>query len=480
MSVRRSLAWTYSAQGLSFLISFSSTIVVARLVTPRDFGIFAMAGAVAIVINVLMQFGLAKYITREAEIGLEKLRAVFTVNVFMSLLYCGSLLIGALVARHMIGSDEVADFLLVFAIFPLFAMMEFIPAALSARDMKFGLIAVATVTRAVVVAGTTVALALLGYAYMSFAWAQVVTSLATALIFNVAVWRPEVWRLRFRGLRSIAQFGAQMIGISGINQFNVRGGEMALGSLLGLTSLGFYSRASSLPQTIYQNVLGPGSNVIFSKLAADLRETGAIHDTYVRFMRLLLALMWPMLLGIAVLAQPVIFVLYGSQWQEAAVPLALLAIATAATAALGLTGEVFILRGETGRQIRIEAIRAALGISIFIGGAMISLTMAAAARIAEALLAFLLYRRSLLRLVGGPRGPLRMIYLEAVLAAGLAIAPSFALMVWWSWSPNTPIAQIALAVLLGIAAWALFLVWRRHPLYLEVVNLLKVRRTPPG
>jgi hypothetical protein len=55
MSVRRSLAWTYIAQIICFAISFGSTVIIARLVSPRDFGIFAMAGAATTIINLLMQ-----------------------------------------------------------------------------------------------------------------------------------------------------------------------------------------------------------------------------------------------------------------------------------------------------------------------------------------------------------------------------------------------------------------------------------------
>ena len=247
MSIRRSLAWTYSAQAASFVVTFASTVVVARLVSPRDFGIFAMATAATTIINVFMQFGLAKYLLREADLSLDTLRSVFTVNVIMSLIYTGAVFLGGIAAAQGFGSAEVGQFLIVFAIFPLFAMMEFVPAALCAREMKFGVIAALAVVRAIVMAAVTLTLAYKGFAYMSFAWAQVAAWFATSICFNIIVWRPDVWRLRFRGIQSILQFGAQMIGISGVTQLGTRAGEMFLGSMLGLAPLGLYTRASSRP-----------------------------------------------------------------------------------------------------------------------------------------------------------------------------------------------------------------------------------------
>lgn len=471
MSVRRSLVWTYGAQAASFFITFASTVVVARLVTPRDFGIFAMAGAVTTIINVFMQFGLARYVMREEELTRDLLRSLFTVNVLMTLLYVGSILIGAAAAGRLFGSEEVARFLFVFALFPLFAMMEFMPAALCAREMRFGVISAISVVRAVVLAASTIGFALLGFAYMSFAWAQVLTYAATAIAFNCVLWRPDVWKLRFAGIRAIMGFGVQMIGVSGIAQLNTRAGEMTLGSLLGLNSLGLYSRASGLPATLHASIFGAGSNVVYSKLSSEARGGGTFHDTYLRFMRLLLGLLWPMMLGIAILAQPIILILYGEKWQAAATPLSLLMIAAAITVAIGMTTEIFILRHQSARQFRIELARAIFGYAAFAAGAAMNLTLAAAARVIEAMFAFQLYRKPMIELLGAEKSSLQRLYVEGVSLTLAAVAPALLLMLWTGWSPATPLPLIAAAILLGVVGWAVLLVRFRHPLFEECARL---------
>jgi O-antigen/teichoic acid export membrane protein len=476
MSVRLSLVWTYLAQISAFMITFGSTIVVARLVSPRDFGIFAMATAATTIINIFMQFGLAKYIMREAELSVGLLRSLFTVNVFLSLFYVGAILIGAMFAERFAGSADVGRFLYVFAFFPLFAMMEFIPEALCSRDGRFGVISLLSVLRAIVIALTTLVLAWQGFAYMSFAWAQVFAWAATAICFNVLIWRPDVWRLRFKGVRDILHFGSQMIGIRGLSQLGTRGGEIALGSFLGLTSLGLYSRAAGLPNTLLNNVFGAAGNVIFSRMSLELRETGQLHQTYIRFMRLLLGVMWPMMFGIAVLAGPVIHLLYGAKWQAAATPLSFLALATAATIALGLASEVFILRHETKQQFVLEAVRTGVGLLLFVGGAMISLTAVAAAKLGEALVAFAIYRAPIRRLLGAPEQALRKIYMESLMLGSVAALPSLLLMLSSDFSPATSLPAIIGAVGLGVFFWAVLLWRRQHPLaaeFMSVVNRLR-------
>lgn len=471
MSVRRSLIWTYAAQIICFVISFGSTVIIARLVSPRDFGIFAMAGAATTIINILMQFGLAKYIMRSTETDRAFLRPVFTVNVMMTFLYVGSILVGAVASEKFFGSIEVGQFLLIFALFPIFAMFEFVPAALAAREMRFGLAASMAVLRAVVMASTTIILALRGYGFMSFAWAQVLSWVATSACYNIAIWRPDVWKPSFVGIREIIRFGGQMIGISGVSQLSARGGDMVLGSFLGLASLGLYNRASSLPTQFYGSIYGAGANVLFSQLSKELRETSSLHASYLRFMRLIMGALCPALFGLAVLANPVIFYLYGQKWQAAAAPLALLSISYGITLAVGMTAEVFILRHRTQQQFMIETIRAVTGFLLFSAGSAISITFAAGAKVAESILAFILYRKPMNELVGGPDGALQQIYIEALLLIVAAVSPAMALMLWFGWSPTTPLIHISIAIFAGIASWALLLVRLRHPIFLECARV---------
>jgi O-antigen/teichoic acid export membrane protein len=477
MSLRLSLTWTYLATGLNFVIAFGSAVVVARLVSPRDFGIFGMAIAITTVINVFMSFGLAKYIMREEKADRDLLRSLFTVNAALTAVYIAAILLGAACAFKVSDSPEVGRFLLVFCLFPAIGMFEFIPSALNARNARFGLISAISILRAVVLTATTIGLAVLGYAYMSFAWGTVIASFATTVASNAVCWRPDVWKPRLAGFRTILRFGADMVGISGFNQLSARFGEMALGSLLGLATLGLYTRASSLPTQLYANIYGAGSNVIFSRLSREVRETGSFHESYGRFMRLILGLLWPAMTGCAVLAQPLVHLLYGAKWQEAALPLALLMLAAAVTLAIGMSAEVFVLRHETRRQLKIESFRSVAGFLLFVGGAMISLPVAAAAKLVEAVVAFVLYRQPMDRLVAGPAGQLNSVYLESLLLSAAATFPSLILMAWSDWSPTTPIALVLAAVLAGSLCWAAFLIWKRHPIASEAIRAGRLIRT---
>lgn len=453
-------------------MGFGSSIIVARLVTPRDFGIFGMAVAITTIINVLLQFGVSHYIMREREINRDILRSLFTVNSSLTLVYFVAIHVAALVCIHS-RSPEVGHFLQLFSLWPLISMFESIPNALCAREMRFGVISAISFLKAFVMFSVTIVFAYLGFAYLSFAWASVISALVTATAYNVVCFRPDIWKPRFVDFKKLVHFGIDMVGVGGLSQLSARGGEMALGTLLGLTSLGLYTRASNLPTTIYVNVYGVSTNVVFSRLSRDFRERGSFHETYFRFMRLLLGVLWPAMLGVAVLAEPLVHVLYGSRWQSAALPLALLMCATAVTLAIGMSAEVFVLRHQTRKQAKLEAARAVLSLALFIGGALISLPMAAAAKLAEVLLAYLVYRRLMDDLVGGPKGALEAVYAEALLLSTGAIAPPLVLMIYRDWTPSVSLLEMFAAVASGMMIWCFLLVLRQHPIIEEAKILLR-------
>lgn len=471
MSVRRSLAWSYSGQALNFLVAFGSSVIIARLVSPRDFGVFAMAGALSALLGLVFGLGLAGYIVREKEVDRGLLRSAFTVSACITLVFSGLLLASGFLAKHVFGSPDVGDFLLVYAFSPLIQMLEFIPHAMCSRHMRFKAISMISVLRTATLAAVTVVLAWWGYGHMSFAWAAIAAAGASSLAYNLFFWKETVFRPRFTGFRKILTFGMQMVSINGFHSMNLRFGEMVLGSWLGLAALGLFSRAANLANQLNSNIYGVATSVIFVKMSADFREKGQFHDTFLRALRILLAVVWPMMLGLAVLAGPVIQTLYGARWIGAAQPLTFLMLAYFIILGIGMHWEVFVLRKETALQTRIEAVRAIGGFTMFCAGCLISLPAAAAARLCEAVLAYFLYRPHMDRLIGTTRGQLDRLYLECLALSAIAVAPSLALMGWTGFDPETPILWVAATVMLGILGWAIALLRLRHPILDELQRL---------
>ena len=115
-------------------------------------------------------------------------------------------------------------------------------------------------------------------------------------------------------------------------------------------------------------------------------------------------------------------------------------------------------------------------IALFAAGALISLPAAAGAKLAEAVLAFALYRKPMTKLIDGPAHKPRGVYIEGLWLSLAATLPSLALMSWTGWSELTPLPMLIASIGLGGILWAGLLWQQQHPIALEVARLLQ--RTP--
>lgn len=473
MSVRRALAWSFLGQFASFVLSFGGSVIVARLLNPRDMGIYAIAAASVGMINVVSTFGTGAYVVRATTLGTRTVDTAFTINAILALIVTATIMCAGAASTILFGEPAVGRILPWLGVGPLMGILEFRPSAMLMRDMELRTISVLSTAKGLVNVVFTIGAAYRGHSYMSMAYGSVASALAGPLLLTILARRHFSIRLSLLEWRPIATFGFRMMSISGVAIVTARLSDIILGRLLGVAALGLYSRASSVSNLLFENVYGAATRVVFVQLATDYRNKGTLSDSFLRGFDMIIAAMWPIIAGLSILAGPFFFIIYGEKWLGAALPLSLLMIAQFIVLSFGMNWELFVLRDETARQTKIELLRATIGTAIFTVGCSIGLAFAAVGRIAEAITGFLLYRSHVARL-----SSLRPVVLRAVLARGLmlamaACAPSLFLMLGSGWSPRTAPALIALAIVFGIGLWLLTLKYLRHALYDEIARLVR-------
>lgn len=477
MSVRKSLAWSYGGQAFTFIVTFASSVIVARLLGPEEIGIFAIGMATYGILSIFTTFEIGTYLLREGDLTKSMIRRVYSVNTLMNLLL-SALTVGAgLIATFYMGESEIGAVLMVSALGPLLGAFEFVPSTLYKREMNYGILTRVGMIRTVINSVTIVACAYAGLGPISPAIGPLVAGVYSLTYLNFRRRADIVLRPTREGLKPIVVFGFQMMSINGVAALTQRVSEIILGRVLGLAALGLYSRASTLAGLVWANVYGLATGVVFIKLSDDLRDTGSMRDTFVRSIRFITAIIWPLVIGLAVLARPAIHILYGDKWMGAAAPLSILMIGQFVALAFGMNWELFVLRRETATQTRYELIRSAIGLAAFTIGSFFSITAAACGRLAEVATGYFLYRPHIDRLAGTEKGELERVFGESLLLTFLAVGPSLGLMMWTGWAANTPPSLIAAAVAVGAIGWLAMLIMRDHPLFAEMRMLLAKARS---
>jgi O-antigen/teichoic acid export membrane protein len=475
MSYKRHLAWMSLSQACFFAVQFVGSVIVARLLTPYDFGVYAIALAITGILSTLQAFGLNGFIVREQELGPGITRSVFTINLLLSFILAGLIAGLSPLGGRVMHEDGVRRVMLLLAILPVLGALEFLPATHLERAANFKAIALVNMGRIVAAQLVTVGLAFKGCSFMSLAFGQIAASIFSAAAYTAIGRRHVSFSLGLSDWRRVLSFGLNMLAISGVNAIAARLSEAILGRWIGLGALGLYARASNLNNMVWDNIHMVIGRVVFIDLAAQTRSGASLRATYLTLVEVLTALLWPAFAGLAIVSGPFILLIYGPRWVAAAHPLAMLSVAAMLLVAISMTWELFVVSGETTQQARLEVLRTGVGLVMFAVGCLFGLTTAAAGRIGEAAFSIWLYRPHLDRMTQTHTRDFAAIYGRSAALTAMTVAPAGVVMLLHGGSEHTPLLWLAPAIGLGGLIWILALFLMRHPLAMEALRLAGAR-----
>ena len=313
-TVARSTRQTAVAQGLTQVLRLASSIVLARLLTPSDFGVVAVALVVASILDQVKDVGTGSAVIQRHEVDQVLLNSVFFLNAVMGTLACAILVVLAEPLASALGNPTAAPVVRAFGVITLVTSFGHIHQSLLKRSMRFGAVSVIAIISATVSVVVSITAALLGLNY----WALVVGSAASALVGTVALWVLDPWRptahASMAGLRSIWAFSWNLF-LSNILFFTwSQTDKVIVSRFAGASGLGTYTMAQrfvTTPLAALSTVIGEVTFPAFSRRQDD---NAALRAGFTRSSSVIALVTFPMMLGAAVIAAPMVDVLLGPKW----------------------------------------------------------------------------------------------------------------------------------------------------------------------
>ncbi len=360
-------AFTLIGQFLQFGLTAGAAIVLARLLTPADFGLVAMGMTVIEFTNLILDLGLPSSVQYQKQITKAQIDTLFWFNLgFAVILAMAVVALGPAVA-WMYNEPLLIGLLPVLACTLIFFGPSIQHEAVLKRQLRFGTIAVASSVGTFAGVVASIALALRGAGYWALAAHMPVEALVRSTWLYVAGgWHPG--RPRFgTGLWPMLRYGGDVIGNRLVN-FLGKGLDRILISVFGgASSVGLYSLADrwayGSQQMIYARLLGVALSG-FSRVRDDVER---YRNYYRRGMRLLWTFMFPILAGVALEAEAVMAVLAGDQWDGAVPILRWLSLAALALSINHTTKWTLLAEGRSRAQLvwgSIQAVITAMCIAI--------------------------------------------------------------------------------------------------------------------
>jgi len=329
MQLRKSLLITFLSSNASTVVMFGVTLVLARLLSPADIGVFSIAVVFINIVAVFRDFGINAYLVREQHLTPAKVRSALGLVLVLSWVLAAGLYVAANPVATFYGQPGIADVLHVLTFSFLLVPYASVLSALLMRDMEAGKSAFVATVSTLVYSCTCIALALLGFSYMAMAWANVANLLTNIACLLYVRPKDVVLTPSFKGWRAPIRFGSGDILGNLITATNNALPDLLLGKMGGAHQVGLYSRANGLVG-IFQQVAGPAVRYnALPFIAKNHHANVPLSPLLTTATSYLTGLAWPAFAVVAVFAEDVITTLYGAQWLGAA-PLVVVLSASAA------------------------------------------------------------------------------------------------------------------------------------------------------
>lgn len=477
LTPRRALAWSLAERYGSFLVTLGSTMLLARLLTPTQVGIYSMCAALLAVAAILRDFGTSEYLIQAREPDPQRLRAAWC----LALLTAWTLAALIWFVRHALaawfGEPQVAAVLAVMALQFVLLPLSSPAFALLNRALAFRRIFWLQTANNISTASVAVVLALLGWGPLALAAGPLAGVLMQTLLIGWLAPRgsfPFPWptALLQHG-REVLRYGLAYMGARLIETLGRNVHEPVIARRFDFEAVGLYSRAQGLVEMFHTHVAEAVVRVSTPAFAQAHREGQPLGPALARATALYTSVCWPFFGFIALCAPEIIHLLFGRQWAAAAPLASLLALAALPAALYEMVPQLLSATGHVRRRLRLAAWVAPAHIAGVLLAALHSLQAVAAVSFFSSLL-MLALARSQLRAVLGLRyrallGPSAASLGLALGAGGVMFATAWGLRQLGGPAP----AVLGGTLLGGAAAWWACARALNHPALHELSALAK-------
>ena len=356
------------AQAASFALRVGSLMVLARLLSPKDFGLVGMVTAFTGVLTLFRDFGLSAAAVQRTTVTEEQISTLFWINV----------LLGALLALVALGmAPAIAAFYREPRLFGVTAVLAagFLfnaagtqHSALLQRQMRFTALAVISVVSLTVGTAVGIGGARAGYGY----WALVMMTITSPLIATIGFWLTTGWvpgmPQRRAGIRSMMHFGGALTFTGLLVYVGYNAEKVLIGRFWGADAIGIYGRAYQLVSIPTENLNSAVGEVAFSALSRLQDDPVRLRSYFLKGFSLVLGLTLPVTIACGLFADDIVFVLLGPKWKDAAAIIRLLSPTIAIFAIINPLGWLIFSIGLVARGMKAAPVLAAIMIAGYVIG----------------------------------------------------------------------------------------------------------------
>lgn len=471
MSTRKSLFFSFLDRYASLAISVVSSMVIARLLTPAEIGVFSVTMVLLMFVSTFRDMGAGQYLVQEKELTTERIQAVWAVQLGLGLGLACLVLLASYPVSVFYKEPRMRDIMLVVALNYAVNPFGSLTYAWLMREMRFESVALMRFSAAL--SGTLVStwMAWKNYGPISLAFGSLASTVVNALMAVYFRPRSFPWLPGVGEVKRVLTFGSKLTASSLVNVIAGSAPELVLGKLQDLTAVGLYSRAMGLVLMFYRLFVDAVGAVCLPWFARQSREQGSFVDPFLKATAYVTAFGWSFCLAVICLAHPIVRAMYGHQWDQSVDLARVLAVAIAISVPASLCQTALLSSGAVTVIARVTVFSALQSLAFVALGAWQGLMALGVALIASAAVSAVIWLRATCKHIGLPLFRLLpTLRLSAAVALLAAIGPALALWVYGPY-PESFVMPLALGGVGGLVGFVVGVMVFNHPLQEEIMAI---------
>jgi len=387
LSNGKSFFWSaierFSVQAVQFIFQ----IILARLLSPSDYGLIAMLAIFMAIAQTFIDSGFTNALIKKLDRTDKDFSTVFYFNLFISIVIYILLYLGAPFIAKFYRTSDLTDITRVYMLsLPIIALGAIQRTQFTIK-VNFKDQAIASFSGALAGGIVGIILATQGYG----AWALVGSALATNIVTTIIFWIRSTWRPRWEfslvSLRTMFSFGSKLLFSGLLNTAYTNLYQFVIGRRFNKQDLGYYSRADQFAQFPSSNITGIMQRVTYPILCTIADDDEKLLAAYRRYIKLAAYIIFPLMIGLAAIAKPLINVVLGQKWQFASIILQILCFSYLWYPIHAINLNLLMVKGRSDLFFRVEIIKKVVGICILLIVMNFSVELMAIGNIASSFIA---------------------------------------------------------------------------------------------
>lgn len=362
------IKWSSVSQIGRLIMQLCTMIILARLLSPKDFGLMGMATIVTTFIGLFSNLGTAPAVVQIKEPSKAFLSSIFWINLAIGLLTTILLFLISPLVANVYYEPRITVILRVLSLSFVISSLSILQRAIQERNLAFNTLAKIEICSILIGSITGVGMALSGWGV----WSLIFQSLVVSLITTILLWFSSQWRpslvFQWSEINSVVSFSLNLTA-SGVLFYLIRNVDnFLIGTFLGAEALGFYTMAYRLMLYPIQNIAGVVQRVIFPIFSIKQDDNEWLSYTSCKVTNMIALIVFPVVIGLTVLCELFVMVVFGSRWSSI-IPLIIILLPAALVESIEpIVSVIYQSKGRTDLMFRFSIITGVFCLIAFLIG----------------------------------------------------------------------------------------------------------------